>query len=575
MEIRAKVSIPSFSTLNSSDKKETTFYQLHVNVVDKEWKLSKRFREFYTFNEAIKESHPFIPEIPSRSILPVKSNEELEKRRLGLERYMQKLVCMVEMYSDQTFLEFLEIITNCPECQLSGIKKKASIIHESMAIKDIYMHPSRRYFFIATADKRSNSQLDGYLTNLSMPWDKTELKGKVIVPFGTVEAWIRVDEPSEYKYQQIWTQPYKWKVNALAYEPELKILASGCENGQVSLIQLNNKNTVEVDQYFSEKVHNDKIVKLAFDSALGVVITLSEDKRMRLLDFREKTIKGELSFERSRPTDMCYDEENKVAYIGDRKGNINVISVCLYKPCILESVVATSGSEIHGIDIDFSRQRLFCTSYEDSKLHIFKIKQFQPGKSKSLEKSHTIQCVLHPRALKLDASKDEVYIAGSTGLVSVINLSLSSTSPITTVKLHTGTINSCQYLQEERLFVTASNDKTIGLVEMPTTWTSQLEMQSKSPFSKKTKLQSITIEENSDNEEEIQAGILPLSPLFVPRRSFAAPSSESSDEEWSKGSDKIPKIKLSPNQKIDSARREESDGETKSPGIDKGDTDDE
>lgn len=67
-----------------------TFFDVSVHTRDgKSWELEKRFKEFDSLHATLKVVFTGLPELPGKSLLAMKEATALEKRRAGLEKYLQ------------------------------------------------------------------------------------------------------------------------------------------------------------------------------------------------------------------------------------------------------------------------------------------------------------------------------------------------------------------------------------------------------------------------------------------------------------------------------------------------------
>ena len=62
------------------------------------------------------------------------------------------------------------------------------VTHSMMGYRDIILVPEKKLFFSVTSDMNALSRVDSYLTNLQMPWDKSE--EQVLLSVGVLEAWL-------------------------------------------------------------------------------------------------------------------------------------------------------------------------------------------------------------------------------------------------------------------------------------------------------------------------------------------------------------------------------------------------
>ena len=107
-KLNAKVKIPTFHNQVEGGK-EVTFYKVEMNLNGTKWTLDKRFNEFHVLNEALKPTHGNLPSLPGKTLLPVKKLEDIDKRRDGLEKYLQGLASKLDVYASKTFVHFLDL----------------------------------------------------------------------------------------------------------------------------------------------------------------------------------------------------------------------------------------------------------------------------------------------------------------------------------------------------------------------------------------------------------------------------------------------------------------------------------
>ncbi len=89
--------------------KEVTLYLIKVECDGHEWELKRRYNEFDDLKKDLAKNHGGLPEMPGKTLWKVSQDEFIEKRRKGLETFLQKLVMRQDMYSNELFLEFLKV----------------------------------------------------------------------------------------------------------------------------------------------------------------------------------------------------------------------------------------------------------------------------------------------------------------------------------------------------------------------------------------------------------------------------------------------------------------------------------
>lgn len=307
MERNAKVKIPTFVT-QFENGKEVTFYKVEMNLEGIRWEIKKRFNEFHDLNEALKRNHGNLPSLPSKTLLPVKKPDEIDKRRDGLEKYMQALAQKVDVYSNPAFVKFLELDEHKPDMAVNPLEQIGRISHMLMGYRDFKFTEDRKFYYSVTSDPNSVSRIDSYITNLNMPWDKKTDKDQVLLAVGNLEAWGRVKKGSDkYNYERLWLKTFKSQAICLDLNQKLNILAIGCDNGFLNVFEIDPSDPLKYSEITSEKVHTARIMRVHIDDKQGMIYTIGEDKYLRVYDISAKCVTHEVMVSKSKLTEMVVD----------------------------------------------------------------------------------------------------------------------------------------------------------------------------------------------------------------------------------------------------------------------------
>lgn len=463
MERLATVKIPTFS--NEMDNgKEATFYKIEINFNDAKWELKKRYNAFAQLNDVLKKTHGNLPQLPEKTIMAVKKPEEINKRREGLEKYLQALVSKTDVYGNALFVKFLELDSHKPELAINAIDCLGKITHRVHGFRDlVFTHDLSRYFSV-TSDTKVSSRIDSYITNLNMPWDKQEKDKGPLLPLGNLEGFSKDPKSSDrFAYERNWIKIYKSQAICCDYSEKLNIVAAGCDDGTVNVYQLNKDNIEDVVDVSTNKSHSDRVMRIIIDEAGERIYSIGEDKNFVVFDIKAKNVVSQFSCSKNKLTDMVIDTENKIAYVGDRGGLVIVIKIA-NPPTAKQSVrISAKGAAIRGMAADFASNLLFFVTHEDNSVHSYKIHTPSDPEGK-LERQHSIVGPAKPRVAKYYGERNELYVGHQDGLLSVYNFDTNNTSPIYSGKVHETNINALQIMPHKGMVITGSGDKHIRVV---------------------------------------------------------------------------------------------------------------
>ncbi len=460
MERNAKVKIPTFVTQFESGK-EVTFYMVQIELGGIKWELKKRFNEFHDLNEALKRNHGNLPSLPGKTLLPVKKPEEIDKRRDGLEKFLQALTQKVDVYANQAFVRFLELDDHKPDLAINPLELTARITHMLMGYRDLYFSEDRKFYFSVTSDPSTVSRLDSYITNLNMPWDKKTEKDQVLLAVGNLEVWAKMKKGTDrFYYERLFLKTFKSQAICMDYNEKLGLIAIGLDNGFIAVFTFDRSDPTKIGELVNEKVHSARVMRIVLDERTGLMYSIGEDKFLKVMDIKSTTVISEVFVSTKKLTEMVVDKKNKIGYCADRGGSIIVVNLGSNPPRVGQVVKTSSEGAIRGLEGDFPNKRVYCSCLDDGYIHIFKL--FDPIDPEGrIEKTASIKGAPGPRVIRYWPERQELFVGHKDGLVSVINPELNPTGPIYCKKEHDGNVNTIQIISGENLLITGSGDKNV------------------------------------------------------------------------------------------------------------------
>ena len=120
----------------------------------------------------------------------------------------------------------------------------------------------------------------------------------------------------------------------MAFSGKLKTIVTGCDNGTLALTRVIDEDKLKYHEYFVGKVHSKRIMSVFIDEKTCRVYSISEDKYLKVFDIESKQVIYELFVSSKKLTAMLVDSEHGVAYIGDRKGSVAVVSLSSNPPML-------------------------------------------------------------------------------------------------------------------------------------------------------------------------------------------------------------------------------------------------
>jgi PX domain len=431
--------------------KEVIFYDVECAVQGVSWTIKKRFSDFETLYTNLKKSHSDLPALPGKTILPISKPEDLEKRRSGLEKFLDGLVSRQDIYSNKEYLDFLEMETYKPELAVNPIETVGSMSEVLMAYRDIVFSSDRSMYFAAVSDPKVTSRLDSYIANFKLPWDnEPDTKSDVTLAVGQLEAWIKdADSASPFIYKKLWTKQFKSQAIRLEYCQEMRYVATGLDNGHVSVLELSKATASKYNEILSKGLHSSRVIRINIqmqrskDSAW--MYTLGEDKMLKIVCLRSQETLHSVYASTRVPCDMVINFASCIGYVSDRDGFLNVVDLASNPPFVRQFIKTGCDGPIRALAAEFEEGKIFVSGFDDGKVHLMKIDNINDSNS-LIVKSVTVKGTKEARTMFYHKQRKELFIGHQNGLLSVINFTEGKESLLLSAKIHLGNINSMKLL---------------------------------------------------------------------------------------------------------------------------------
>jgi len=86
MEIEA--SVPEFKKIFEGSK-DVVYFTIKLKYGSHQWSLDKRFSDITQLHEDLSKNHGNLPQLPAKTLFPLKKYEDIDARRVKLDNYMQ------------------------------------------------------------------------------------------------------------------------------------------------------------------------------------------------------------------------------------------------------------------------------------------------------------------------------------------------------------------------------------------------------------------------------------------------------------------------------------------------------
>lgn len=513
--------------------KEVIFYHIECQADGVTWTIKKRFSDFETLNTNLKKSHSDLPSMPGKTLLPISKPDDIEKRRMGLEKFLEGLVSRQDIYSNKDYLDFIEAESHKPELAVNPIENIGEFSQVLMAYRDIIFSSDRSLCFAALSDPKVTSRLDSYIANLKLPWDsEPDPKDDGTLAVGKLEAWIKdPDSASPFLYKKLWIKHFKSQAIILEYCEEMRFVATGLDSGVVSVLELSKDTPTKYNEIINKPLHNGRVIRIMIQlhkaKETAWMYSLGEDKMLKITCLRSFETVHNVYASTRVPCDIAINFATNIGYVTDKDGFLNVIDFGCSPPFVRQFIKTGCEGPIRALATDFEEGRIFVSGFDDSKVHMMRIDNPKDSNSPII-KSVTVKGTREARTMFYHKQRKELFVGHQNGLISVLSYKEGWENLVLSAKIHFGNINCIKFLPKsgessgeafnkenmtfkssltQDILVTASNDRFCRFWTLPETFIKQPESQTALIMSTVEGTANLSssppkIRDDSDNDED-------------------------------------------------------------------------
>jgi WD40 repeat protein len=464
------ITIKSFSEKYVSSK-TVTFYEVEItsHITQKAWTVERRYNEFKVLHASLSKIYINLPTIPGTSFFKITSEEQLNKRKSELEKFLRACVQRKDIFLNAEFRQFLELEKNAPEVLANDVTNKYDYKKLPLGVRSFIVVPNREIMCVCCSDMNIISRADSMLTNFSFPWEK---KSKSHVPLGAAFIYQCKPDPKEiYKIHKIWAKSFAIQTGVIYWEDKHEIYCVGNDDGKIHIFKAVPKtHYMQMDTLTELRIHTNRVMGLALDPETMNLYSCSTDKTFYVTNLNDSNFTNVLvCTSTSGYTNLVFDGPNHRIFLTNEEGELSIYSTIIYPPNQVRSLMTSGMSCIRAIFLDNFNNFLF-TGSVNGQISIMNLGP--PGKERlisemssfSIGKMKIRVCVGNPKS-------NELITGDQVGRVTV--WSLKTGKPIYLWEAHPKSAITQMWLQTEfNLLWTGGKDMHINVWQLPEKWVS-------------------------------------------------------------------------------------------------------
>ena len=466
------ITIKSFSE-KYINKKTVTFYEVEVtsHITQNVWSVQRRYNEFKNLHASLSKIYVNLPQIPGISFFKITSEEQLNKRKIDLEKFLRDCVQRKDIFLNTDFRQFLELEKNAPEVIANDVKVKYDYKKLPLGVRGFIVVPHREIMCVCCSDMNIISRADSMLSNFSFPWEKKK-KSNSHIPLGAAFIYQCKPDPNEiYKIHKIWAKSFPIQTGVIFWEDKNEMYCVGNDDGKIHVFKAVPKtHYLQMDTVCELTFHTNRVMGLALDPETMNLYSCSTDKGFYVTDLKNPNFTNMLiETNTSGYTNLIYDSNNKRIFLTNEEGILSIYTTTIYPPNMVNKLMTSSMSCIRAAFLD-TVNNLFFTGSINGKICIMNLGT--PGKERlisemssfSIGKMKIRVCVVNPK-------RNELMTGDQIGRVTV--WSLKTGKPIYLWEAHPkSAITQMWYEAEFNLLWTGAKDMHIYIWQLPEKWVS-------------------------------------------------------------------------------------------------------
>lgn len=359
---------------SGSDKdKKVTMYQISISCPLRNWKVKRRFNDFFSLHEQLQKNYKLLPKIPQKTFFAVSSEGKIEKRRKELERYLTELLDLDLITSNVYMIKFL----NIPNEFIGGVPQIRCKyeVASSLIFTDINYMKGRiiNYMLLTKGLERPNG------LPKSVPHVETLNQNNDDITHKSVLNGFKFDEnePDNIFQDKKIVRHFDLKAHCLQYFPEAAIVVAGFSKGVISIYKEEKKNKLDdefqltnITKFYAMK---ERITRILFNAEKGEMYVFGRKNVVKIIDMATWDVKGSAKIGTGPILSAAIDESYNLGLSTTEDGHLLIIDLAPEIPTVVKQLQVTTSGRINCMDCDIDAGKVICVAHETGEVFLIDI----------------------------------------------------------------------------------------------------------------------------------------------------------------------------------------------------------
>jgi len=188
------------------------------------------------------------------------------------------------------FISFFKLNEHLKMKPSEYFKLASNFENQVLGFRDFEYKTDANIFMALLSDMNAVSRVDSYITNLKMPWDKSD-KEEIFFSVGRLEMYI-IKDHKKFKFQLAFGLPFGSQAICCVFDSANDFFGIGCDDGSVHYYQLDRKKKPFHKPLFEMKIHKKRVMGIAIDPSKKLGYSIGEDGVLNVVDLNRKLFSG-------------------------------------------------------------------------------------------------------------------------------------------------------------------------------------------------------------------------------------------------------------------------------------------
>ena len=342
------------------ERKTEVYYLIQIvnNISNKKWEIEKTILDFQYLYEKLFILYPKLPLIPKQTLFKITSFHILDKRKYGLQNFLQHCINRKEILLNEDFFKFLEIPKNSPDILGNSINKYDELYKFELSVKNFIYIKDKSILIVLLSDNDFISRDEASLDNILIIKSNNPEQKR---PLGYIRIYEYINSEGNekdinyeiIKLNKIWEKSFMIQTNTMYFDQKKEILCVGNDDGSIYIyktkVEGNYKN---MELMIDLKFHSDRVSGLYFDPRNMNLFSCSYDMTLFSVDLNDNLYSKSLVYNNTSGfTGLKYMKNNNLLITSDKDGIILIFSIENFHYKYYLNFQSTSLYKINTMDI--------------------------------------------------------------------------------------------------------------------------------------------------------------------------------------------------------------------------------